>query len=173
MSRLLEDLLRLSRISRQDIQRMDYDLSGLASAVMNSLREATPAKNVEMVIAEELRAVVDPNLMKIALTNLFHNAWKFTSKIEKARIEFGAMKQDAKTVYFIKDNGVGFDPANVEKMFRPFQRLHTEKEFEGAGIGLAIVERIIRRHKGKIWAEGEVGKGATIYFTLGWRTTTE
>jgi len=167
MSQLIEDLLRLSHISRQKIERMDYDLSSLASAVINNLREADPARKVEVVIAERLRAVVDPNLMKIALTNLFNNAWKFTSKNENARIEFGAAEKDAKTLYFVKDNGAGFDPAFAEKMFKPFQRLHTEKEFEGTGIGLSIVERIIRRHEGRVWAEGEVGKGVTIYFTLG------
>jgi len=105
--------------------------------------------------------------MKIALTNLLGNALKFTSKTENAHIEFGAMGKDVRTVYFVKDNGAGFDPTFAEKMFLPFRRLHTEKEFEGTGIGLAIVNRIIRRHKGNVWAEGEVGKGATIYFTLG------
>jgi len=167
MTRLIEDLLRLSHISRHKFDQIDYDLSRLASDVATEISNAAPSRNVDVVIAEGLRAVVDPNLMKIAFTNLFDNAWKFTSKTENARIEFGTVQKDAKTVYFIKDNGTGFDPAYVEKMFLPFQRLHTEKEFEGMGIGLAIVERIIRRHGGRIWAEGELGKGATIYFTLG------
>jgi len=167
MTHLIDDLLRLSHISRQNVERMDYDLSTLAFAVVNSLPETAPARNTEVVIAEGLRAVVDPNLMKIALTNLFDNAWKFTSKTENARIEFGVTEKDAKIVYFVKDNGAGFDPDYAERMFRPFQRLHSEKEFEGTGIGLAIVERIIRRHDGRVWAEGEAGKGATIYFTLG------
>ncbi|HUI45973.1 MAG TPA: PAS domain S-box protein [Nitrospirota bacterium] len=173
MTHLIDDLLRLSRISRQDIERIDYDLSSLASAVINSIRAAAPPRDVETVIAEGLLAVIDPNLMKIALTNLFDNAWKFTSKTENAHIEFGAVEKDAQTVYFVKDNGAGFDQAYAEKMFRPFQRLHSEKEFEGTGIGLAIVERIIRRHEGRVWAAGEVGNGATIYFTLGQRTGTE
>jgi light-regulated signal transduction histidine kinase (bacteriophytochrome) len=167
MSQLIDDLLRLSHISLQDVDLMDYDLSRLASDVMSSFREADPGRNVEVVITEGLRAVVDPNLMRIALTNLFNNAWKFTSKTENARIEFGAMEQDEKTVYFVKDNGAGLDLTYAEKMFLPFQRLHSEQEFAGTGIGLAIVERIIRRHEGNIWAAGEVGKGATIYFTLG------
>ncbi len=167
MNQLIDDLLRLSRISLQDLDRMDYDLSKLASSVVNSFRDTASARSVEVVIAEGLRAFVDPNLMKIALTSLFNNAWKFTSKTENARIEFGATEKDAKTVYFVKDNGAGFDPAFAERMFLPFQRIHSEKEFEGTGIGLAIVDRIIRRHKGSVWAEGEVGKGATIYFTLG------
>ena len=167
MNQLIDDLLRLSRISLQDLDRMDYDLSKLASSVVNSFRDTASARSVEVVIAEGLRAFVDPNLMKIALTSLLNNAWKFTSNTENARIEFGATEKDSKTVYFVKDNGAGFDPAFAEKMFLPFQRLHSEKEFEGTGIGLAIVDRIIRRHKGSVWAEGEVGKGATIYFTLG------
>ncbi len=167
MIQLIEDLLRLSHISRQDISFVDYDLSGLASSVVKSFRDAAPARNVKVVIAGGLHATVDPNLMRIALTNLFDNAWKFTSKIENAHIEFGAAEKDEKTVYFIKDNGAGFDPSYADKMFLPFHRLHSEKEFEGMGIGLAIVERIIRRHDGKVWAEGEVDKGATIYFTLG------
>jgi two-component system, chemotaxis family, CheB/CheR fusion protein len=169
MNQLIEDLLRLSRISLQNLDLMDYDLSRLASAVVNSIHEISPARNFEVVIAEGLHAVVDPNLMEIVFTNLINNACKFTSKIENARIEFGATKKDEKTIYFIKDNGAGFDPTSAERMFLPFQRLHSEQEFEGTGIGLTIVERIIRRHEGRIWAEGEVGKGATIYFTLGQR----
>jgi len=167
MSQLIEDLLRLSSISRQDTEFVDYDLSSLASTIVKSLRDATPARNVEVVIAEDLHASVDPELMKIALTNLLNNAWKFTSKTENARIEFGITEKDAKTVYFIKDNGAGFNPAYADKMFLPFHRLHPEKEFEGTGIGLAIVERIICRHEGKVWSEGKIDKGATIYFTLG------
>jgi len=166
MTRLIEDLLRLSRISKQDMDRMDYDLSRLASSIAAGLREADPGRSIDVVIAEGLRASVDPNLMRVVLANLIENAWKFTSKTTNARIEFNAFKKDGKTVYFIRDNGAGFDQAYAEKMFLPFQRLHTEKEFEGTGIGLAIVERVIRRHGGSVWAEGEVGKGATVFFTL-------
>jgi two-component system, chemotaxis family, CheB/CheR fusion protein len=167
MTGLIEDLLRLSRISKQDMARMDYDLSRLASSIAAGLHEGNPVRSVEFAITEGLRVSVDPNLIKIALANLIENAWKFTSKTTNARIEFGAFEKDGKTVYYVRDNGAGFDPAYAEKMFLPFQRLHTEKEFEGTGIGLAIVERIIRRHGGAVWAEGEVGKGATVYFTLG------
>ena len=110
---------------------------------------------------------MDPNLIRVVLTNLIENAWKFTSKTADARLELGAFKKEGKTVYFVKDNGAGFDQTYADKMFRPFQRLHTEKEFEGTGIGLAIVERIIRRHGGAVWAEGEVSKGATVYFHAG------
>jgi light-regulated signal transduction histidine kinase (bacteriophytochrome) len=167
MTELIDDLLRLSRISKQDMDRMDYDLSRLASSIATTLREQDPGRSVEVAIAEGLRASVDPNLMRVALANLIDNAWKFTSKAENARIEFGAFDKDGKTVYFVKDNGAGFDQQYAYKMFWPFHRLHSESEFEGTGIGLAIVERIIRRHGGKVWAEGEVGRGATVYFTLG------
>jgi CHASE3 domain sensor protein len=171
MGQLITDLLRLSHISRQNVERMDCDLSGLASTIMNNICESDPTRSIEVAIAAGLRAVVDPNLMKIALTNLLQNAWKFTSKTTNARIEFGAMEKEAQTVYFIKDNGVGFNPTYADKMFLPFQRLHSKEEFEGTGIGLAIVERIISRHEGRIWAESEVGKGATVYFVLGQRAT--
>jgi len=166
MSQLIDDLLRLSRISRQEIHRTDSGLSEIAAAIIYGLRQADPARNVEVVVQEGVRANVDPDLMKIAISNLLSNAWKFTSKSEKARIEFGVTERHGKTTYFVKDNGSGFDPAAAGRMFLPFQRLHTEKEFEGTGIGLSIVERIIRRHGGKVWAEGEVGKGAALYFTL-------
>ncbi len=166
-TQLINDLLRLSQISRQDMDRMDYDLSGIVSSIETNLRESNPGRSAEITIAEGLRASVDPNLIRIALTNLIENAWKFTSKNTNARIEFGALQKDGKTVYSVRDNGAGFNQTYADKMFLPFQRLHMEKEFEGTGIGLAIVERVIRRHGGAIWAEGEVGKGATVFFTLG------
>lgn len=166
MSRLIEDLLRLSQISRQNLNKMNCDLSSIVSSIIFGLQQATPARNVEVVIEEGLRADVDPDLMKIALSNLLANAWKFTSKTENPRIEFGAMKQGSETVYFVKDNGAGFDQTYAQKLFIPFQRLHSDKEFRGTGIGLSIVERIIRRHGGRIWAEGAPGKGATLYFSL-------
>ncbi|HTG01316.1 MAG TPA: ATP-binding protein, partial [Nitrospirota bacterium] len=108
----------------------------------------------------------DPDLMRIAFSNLISNAWKFTSKTDNARIEFGCTQQNDRPVYFVRDNGVGFDSAYADKLFLPFRRLHSEKEFEGTGIGLAIVDRIIRKHGGRIWAEGAVGKGASFYFSL-------
>lgn len=167
MTRLINDLLHLSKLSRQELDRMDFDLGKLAENVVQGLREACPGRSVEISITEGLRASVDPNLMRLVLTNLLDNAWKFTSRTEKARIEFAQTERDGKAAYYVKDNGAGFDPAYADKMFWPFHRLHTEKEFEGIGIGLAIVDRIIRRHGGKAWAEGDVGKGATVYFTLG------
>jgi len=167
MTQLINDLLHLSKLSRQEVDRRDIDLSKLAEAEIHNLREAEHGRNVEVLIAQGVRASVDSNLMRIVMTNLLDNAWKFTSKTESATIEFGAMNREGTTVYFVRDNGAGFDPAFSGKMFGPFQRLHLENEFAGTGIGLAIVDRIIRRHGGKVWAEGEVGKGATVFFTLG------
>ncbi len=182
-TRLIDDLLRLSRISRQDMKRVEMDLSGKALEVIADLREASPGRNVQVRIAPGLKAAADPRLVEVVLSNLLGNAWKFTSKTGSAYIEFGAFEcgmrnsefgmkaqeqcEKGKTAYFVKDNGAGFDSAYADKMFRPFQRLHSEDEFEGTGIGLAIVERVIRRHGGRVWAEGEVGKGATVFFTLG------
>jgi signal transduction histidine kinase len=166
-TRLIDDMLRLSRISRQEMNRIDMDLNGKALEVIAELRETSPGRDVQIRVAPGLKAAADPSLVGVILANLLGNAWKFTAKTENASIEFGAINQEGKTVFFVKDNGAGFDPAFAEKMFWPFQRLHSEQEFEGTGIGLAIVERIIRRHGGKVWAEGEVGKGAVVYFTLG------
>jgi PAS domain S-box-containing protein len=183
--KLIDDLLHLSKISRQELDRIEVDLSNKASKAVEQLREMNHDRNVEVIVQEGLTASADPRLIELALSNLLGNAWKFTSKREKARIEFGAVDgrlriadpgshetmteqlKQGKTVYFVRDNGAGFDPAYTEKMFWPFHRLHTEQEFEGTGIGLTIVERVIRRHGGKAWAEGAVGKGATVYFTLG------
>ncbi len=165
--RLIDALLHLSRITREEIELIEVNLSNKASKVLEELREMNRGRNVEVVVQEGLTASVDPRLIELALSNLLGNAWKFTSKTENARIEFRSIQRDGKTVYYVKDNGVGFEPMYAEKMFWPFHRLHSESEFEGTGVGLAIVERVIRRHGGNIWAEGEVGKGATIYFTLG------
>jgi len=182
MSRLIEDLLDLSRLSRQEVRRSEVDLSALAASIVSGLRETDPGRRVEVSIAEGLTAWADPSLMEIMLSNLIENAWKFTSKNQDARIEFG-VKPPAQanppaqtnpplhpsqegTVYYVRDNGAGFDPQYAAPMFQPFHRLHAGDEFEGTGIGLAIVERVIRKHDGKVWAEGAVGKGATFYFTV-------
>jgi len=166
-TQLINDLLHLSKISRQELSRIEIDLSKKASKVLEELRQTNQGRNVEVVVQGGLAASVDPRLIELALSNLLGNAWKFTSESEKARIEFGSMEKDGKTVYYVRDNGAGFDMTYADKMFLPFHRLHTDKEFEGTGIGLTIVERVIHRHGGKVWAEGEVGKGATIFFTLG------
>jgi PAS domain S-box-containing protein len=167
MSRLIEDLLRLSRISKQGLSRSRVDLSALASQAVTELRQAQPDRSVVVDIKEGLAAFADQRLMALALTNLLGNAWKFTTKTQNAHIQFGALTRNGKTSYYVKDNGAGFDPKYADKMFRPFHRLHAETEYEGTGIGLTIVERVIRRHNGNVWAEGSVGKGATVYFTLG------
>ena len=166
MSRLIDDLLNLSRISRQEIQRKSIDLREMASSIIGDLREAHPGRSVEVDIKEGLNAFADRGLIEVVLSNLLGNAWKFTTRTGHARIEFGTVEQDGKIIYYVRDNGAGFDQKYAGKMFWPFHRLHSESAFEGTGIGLAIVDRIIRLHGGKVWAEGTEGKGATIYFSL-------
>ena len=173
MSWLIDDMLRLSQISRQEMNRGDVNLSKIASSVVKELRETNPGRNVDINVMEGLGAAADLRLMEIVMSNLLGNAWKFTSKTENAQIEFGVMSENIGQsghigpIFYVRDNGSGFNPEFSEKMFLPFRRLHSDKDFEGTGIGLAIVERTIRRHGGRIWAESEVGKGATVYFTLG------
>ena len=133
---------------------------------MTELREAQPDRSATVDIKAGITAFADAKLIEVALSNLLGNAWKFTSKTENARIEFGTIERDGKPVYYVKDNGAGFDQSFSEKLFLPFQRLHTEEEFEGTGIGLASVERVILWHGGKIWAEGKTNEGAAFYFTL-------
>jgi PAS domain S-box-containing protein len=166
MGDVMDDLQALAYTSRTELQRQEVDLSAMAREVAASLREKAPQRRVEFVIAPDMVASADPGLMRIALDNLFGNAWKFTSKRENAIIEFGLTTAEGKPAYFLRDNGIGFDPAFSGKLFGQFQRLHTDTEYEGAGIGLAIVARVIRRHDGQIWAEGAVEQGATFYFTL-------
>jgi signal transduction histidine kinase len=179
MNRLIDDLLRLSQISRQEMKLGEVNLSKMASSILWGLRESDPGRKAAINVMEGIEAAADHRLMEIVLANLLGNAWKFTSKTGNTQVEFGAMNNlhphlpagqaglsGVGVVYYVRDNGSGFSPEFSEKMFLPFHRLHTDKEFEGTGIGLAIVERIIRRHGGRVWAEGEVGKGATVYFTL-------
>ncbi len=166
MNQIMDDLLHLSRLSRLEMQRQDIDLSKIGVSVVKELREAQPDRSAVVDIKEGITAFADAKLIEVALSNLLGNAWKFTSKTENAHIEFGTFERDGKTVYYVKDNGAGFDQSFSEKLFLPFQRLHADQEFGGTGIGLAIVERVIRRHGGKIWAEGEPGKGAMFSFTL-------
>jgi PAS domain S-box-containing protein len=166
MNQIIDELLYLSRISRQDVKRQDVDLSRIAGTLVAELRQAQPDRSVTVEIKEGIIASVDPQLIKVALSNLLGNAWKFTSKTEHARIEFGTFEQEGKTVYCVKDNGAGFDQKSAPRLFLPFQRLHSEHEFEGTGIGLATVERAVRRHGGKIWAEGKTDEGAAFFFTL-------
>jgi PAS domain S-box-containing protein len=166
MSRLIDDLLNLSRISRQDVRRTEFNMSTVATLVVTELRETNPGRTIEVDIKEDITVYADRGLIEVVLSNLLGNAWKFTRKTEHAHIEFGTLKQEGKVIYYVKDNGAGFDQQYAGKMFWPFHRLHSEQAFEGTGIGLAIADRIIRLHGGKIWAEGAEGTGATIYFSL-------
>jgi signal transduction histidine kinase len=166
MGELIDDLLSLSRVTRMDLSHETVDLTALARTMAAELRDTQPHRQVEFVIADGLTVQGDERLLRVVLENLLGNAWKFTSTHPRARIEFATVQQGGKKVYFVRDDGVGFDMAYAEKLFRPFQRLHAVDEFEGTGIGLATVQRIICRHGGHIWAEGAVDQGASIYFTL-------
>ena len=166
MGQLIDDLLRLSRISRQEMQAAPVDLSALAWEVVGELQIEAPGRRVEWVIAAQATAAGDPGLLRVVLQNLIGNAWKYSSRREAARIEFGVGEKDGRRVYFVRDNGAGFDMAYAHKLFGAFQRLHSAAEFPGTGVGLATVSRIIHRHGGKIWAEGLVGEGAVFYFSL-------
>ena len=168
MGQLIEDLLLLSRVTRRPLRRMPVNLSNIARAITAELKNAAPQRSIEFAIANGLTADGDPGLLQIVLENLLNNAWKYSSKRARARITFGSMRQpDGSRAFFVRDNGVGFDMAYADKLFGAFQRLHSDAEFEGTGIGLATVQRIIHRHGGRVWAEGEVRKGATFYFALG------
>lgn len=166
MNRLIDTLLRFAHISRGEISPETVDLSALAKEVAGELQARDPQRQVSLAIAGNLTTHGDPRLMKIILDNLFGNAWKYTGTQEAAHIEFGTILQGGKPVFFVRDNGVGFEMADAHRLFLPFQRLNTEASFKGEGIGLATVARIVQRHNGRIWAEGEPGKGATFYFTL-------
>ncbi len=166
MAQLIDDLLHLSRVSRMEMKKEPVDLSEMAESAAFELQEREPERVVEFVIVPDLQAECDERLMLIVLQNLIGNAWKFTAKRKTARIEFGAKELNGKRVYYIRDNGAGFDMAYADKLMAPFQRLHSTKDYEGSGVGLATVQRIISRHGGEIWAEGELEKGAVFYFTL-------
>jgi signal transduction histidine kinase len=166
MSQLIDDLLKLFRITHNDMKFKEVNLSAIVQEIAKDLRQKEPDREVEFVIAKGITVNGDDSLLQIMLTNLLDNAWKFTGKHPLARIEFGITHNDGKKVYFVSDDGSGFEMKYVGKLFTAFQRLHSEIEFEGTGIGLVIVQRIIRRHGGHIWAEGKVEHGATFYFTL-------
>ncbi|MBI3071525.1 MAG: hypothetical protein HYY84_05285 [Deltaproteobacteria bacterium] len=171
MGGLIDDLLKLAHVTRAELRRERVDLSVLARVVLEKLREAEPDRDVDLVVEDGLVVHADLKLLDVALTNLLGNAWKFTRKRASARIEFGAILREQSaderpTVFFVRDNGAGFDDKYLGKLFGVFQRLHGADEFEGTGIGLATVQRIVRRHGGRVWAEGKVDQGATFYFTL-------
>jgi light-regulated signal transduction histidine kinase (bacteriophytochrome) len=166
MTQLIDDLLTLSRISRSTIVPTDVNLSVLSREVAGDLQKGEPDRQVDLMVVPDLHVHADRNLMRIVMENLLGNAWKFTRSRSDARIEVGRTRLDDQDVYFVRDNGAGFDMAYADKLFVPFQRLHSVDEFEGTGIGLSIVQRIIQGHNGRVWAEGKINEGATIYFTL-------
>jgi signal transduction histidine kinase len=165
-NQLVDDLLSLSRVTRVEMSRQIVDLSGIVHSIVAELVTREPARAVEFVIAEDVHAFCDPDLLRAALLNLLENSWKFTRKHDRARIEFGVMESPKGHTYFLRDDGAGFEMAQAGRLFTAFQRLHKPSDFEGTGVGLATVERIVRRHGGQIWAEGHMERGATFYFTL-------
>lgn len=166
MRELIDGLLQMTRLTRAEISRETVDLSAIAQNIADALRQSNPERNVRFEIRKGVQTVGDERLLRAVMENLVNNAWKFTRHKAEGRIEFGANGG----TYFVRDNGAGFDPVHASKMFRPFQRLHSAREFEGTGIGLATVQKIIERHGGRVWAEGEIEKGATIFFTTGAET---
>jgi PAS domain S-box-containing protein len=166
MAALIDDLLELSRVTRVSLRSERVDLSGAAEAILAELAEGDPDRSVRVSVMPGAIATGDPRLLKVVLDNLLRNAWKYTRRKPDAHIEFGVSDEGPAPVYYVRDNGVGFDMAYVDKLFQPFQRLHSVAEFEGTGVGLASVQRIVTRHGGRVWAEGAEDEGATVYFTL-------
>lgn len=167
MARLIDALLELSRLSRMQMTREAVDLGALARTVGADIMATAPDRNVEFIVADNLLVEGDARLIEIMIRNLLGNAWKFTNTQPTGRIEVGSTQSDDGTVFFVADDGAGFDTAYADQLFIPFQRLHSDTEFEGTGIGLALVQRIVTRHGGRIWADAAIGQGATFYFTFG------
>ena len=167
MAQLIDDLLALSRVTRSELRHAEVDLSALAQAAVLRQQQAAPARQVEVVIEDGLRDRGDARLLAVVFDNLLGNAWKFTGKQAAPRIEFARVVHEGHPAYRVRDNGAGFDMAFAHKLFGVFQRLHAAAEFDGTGVGLATVRRVIARHGGQAWAEGAVGRGASFYFTLG------
>jgi light-regulated signal transduction histidine kinase (bacteriophytochrome) len=166
MSNMIDDLLDLSHSTSAALHLKEMDLSVLATSILETLATTNPERQVEIVVHKNCHVSADPGLLQIALQNLLRNAWKFTGRSDHAKIEFGCSQPGDVAIFYVRDSGAGFDQRFADRLFKPFQRLHASSEFPGTGIGLATVQRIVHRHGGKIWAEGEVGKGATFYFTL-------
>jgi light-regulated signal transduction histidine kinase (bacteriophytochrome) len=166
MAAMIDSMLQLSRIGRSEMRREKVNLSAIAQDIAFELKAASPERTVQFIIEEGIFAVGDPVLLRIVLENLIGNAWKFTQNHARASIEFGIKEESTRSVYYVRDDGVGFDMKHADKLFRPFQRLDNAAAFTGTGIGLASVQRIIYRHGGEVWAESAVDKGATFYFTL-------
>ena len=167
MEELIEALLNLSRVSSREMCREDVNLSVLVEEIFAGLRQAEPERNVTLTVAPDVMVTGDAPLLMVALENLLSNAWKYSKKLAEAIIEFGVFEDEGERVFFVRDNGAGFDMDMAANLFKPFQRLHKPNDFPGTGVGLATVKRIVQRHGGRVWGEGEVGNGATFYFTLG------
>jgi light-regulated signal transduction histidine kinase (bacteriophytochrome) len=166
MNEMIDDLLELSRVGRAQLRRGDVDLAALARVILADLAAGAPDRQVTILIETELRASVDPRLIRNVFENLLGNAWKFTAKTAAATVEVGHEQSEQGIAYFVRDNGSGFEMSRSERLFTPFQRLHSQSDFPGTGIGLATVRRIVDRHGGQVWAEAEPGRGATFRFTL-------
>ena len=156
----------LLNVSRQDVRNEEIDLSFSAETILAELRRREPRRNVAISISPDLKVRGDPHLIHIALSNLLGNAWKYSAKTPDARIEFGAVEIDGKKVFVVRDNGAGFNIDHADRLFEPFRRLHSDSEFPGTGIGLAIVKRVVEKHGGLVWGRGEPGKGAAFHFAL-------
>lgn len=167
MEQLIRALLLLGQLTRRELSRRVVNVSAMAATVAAELLDTAPARQTQIIIAAGLRASADPNLLRVVLDNLLGNAWKYTAKRDPGRIELAVEQSDGEPALVVRDDGAGFDMTYAERLFRPFQRLHSSEEFEGTGIGLAMVERITRRHGGRIWADAAPGCGATFRFTLG------
>jgi light-regulated signal transduction histidine kinase (bacteriophytochrome) len=166
MSSLIDSLLSLSRISAGELSVHPVDLHGACEEAALAVRNKYPGREVELQIAPDMKVEADARLLRIAMEHLLDNAWKYTARALPARVQVGVQPSDDGRVYFVRDNGAGFDMAYADKLFTPFQRLHTEPELAGNGIGLVMVQRILARHGGRIWAHARPGEGATFYFTL-------
>ncbi|HKR36212.1 MAG TPA: response regulator [Steroidobacteraceae bacterium] len=166
MSQLIDALLSLAQIGRGQLQPLDLDFSQLVQSVASEVAAANPDRSVPVVVAPGMRAYADPRLLRIVVANLLENAWKFTARRQRPAVEVGPCQNTSLPTYYVRDNGAGFDPAYASKLFGAFQRLHAEREFPGTGIGLAIVQRVITRHGGTIWAQSQPGEGATFFFSL-------
>jgi light-regulated signal transduction histidine kinase (bacteriophytochrome) len=166
MEQLIDDMLNLARVTKSEMHREQVDLSAMVRQIAGELKQREPQRAVELVVADGVIVHGDVHLLRVAMDNLIGNAWKYSSNKSPSRIEFGVKQVDRGAVYYVKDNGAGFDPRSAQRLFQPFQRLHPISEFPGTGVGLATVQRIIQKHGGQIWAEGAVNAGAAFSFTL-------
>ena len=166
MHNLIDDILNLAKITRSELKLTRVDISSLATQINQELKAAYPEHNVDVDIENGLNVQGDNTQVRVLLDNLLSNAWKFTRDQEAPQIRLGQIVGENRSVFYLSDNGVGFDPVYAEKVFQPFQRLHRNDQFPGSGVGLAIVERVIQRHNGRIWVQSTLGKGSTFYFTL-------